>query len=165
MCVNQSILILSYKSTNKRRHKDGLTVYFTSIRFATENTPRTLLVSVASVVQKIIKTFYDAHFPNAEDRSPGRTPECPDSDILVIGGLLEYIGVDSEHSGYRRLKVELKTVFPCLPERSHFNRRRRNLSGASEVLRRVEGGGPCLFYCLYFAGKPGYNSRSGEVRT
>ena len=62
----------------------------------------------------------------------------PDSDILAIGWLLEYIGVsDSEHSGYRRLKVELKAVFPCLPERSRFNRRRRNLSAASEVLRQA----------------------------
>ena len=101
-----------------------------------KNTPRTLL-AVASVVQKIMKTLYDAHFPNAEERRPGRAPECPDSDILTIGWLLEYIGADSEHSGYRRLKVELKTVFPCLPERSRFNRRRRNLAGASEVLRRA----------------------------
>ena len=101
-----------------------------------KNTPRTLL-AVAGVVQKIMKTLYDAHFPNAENRRPGRNPDCPDSDILATGWLLEYIGADSEHSGYRRLKVELRTVFPCLPERSRFNRRRRNLSGASEVLRRA----------------------------
>ena len=89
-----------------------------------KNTPRTLL-GVAGVVQKIMKTLYDAHFPNAENRRPGRNPACPDSDILTIGWLLEYIGADSEHSGYRRLKVELQTLFPCLPERSRFNRRRR----------------------------------------
>ena len=101
-----------------------------------KNTPRTLL-SVAGVVQKIMKTLYETHFPNAEDRRPGRNPECPDSDILTLTGLLEYIGADSEHSGYQRLKVELQTLFPCLPERSRFNRRRRNLSGASEVLRQA----------------------------
>ena len=101
-----------------------------------KNTPRTLL-GVAGVVQKIMKTLYDAHFPNAEDRRPGRNPACPDSDILTIGWLLEYIGADSEHSGYRRLKAELQTLFLCLPERSRFNRRRRNLSTASEVLRRA----------------------------
>ena len=61
---------------------------------------------------------------------------------LISGGstiawLLEYIGADSEHSGYKRLKVELKTVFPCLPERSRFNRRRRGLSTASEVIRQA----------------------------
>ena len=101
-----------------------------------KNVPRTL-VAVASVVQKIMKTLYDAHFPNAENRRPGRNPECPDSDILAIGWLLEYIGEDSENAGYRRLKAELKTVFGSLPERSRFNRRRRNLSGASEVLRKT----------------------------
>ena len=101
-----------------------------------KNVPRTL-VAVASVVQKIMKTLYDTHFPDAENRRPGRNPECPDSDILAIGWLLEYITEDSENAGYRRLKAELKTVFGSLPERSRFNRRRRNLSGASEVLRRT----------------------------
>ena len=64
-----------------------------------KNTPRTLL-AVAGVVQNIMKTLYDTYFPNAEDRRPGRNPDCPDSDILAIGWLLEYIGADSEHSGY-----------------------------------------------------------------
>ena len=102
-----------------------------------KNVPRTLL-AVAGVVQKIMKTLYAAHFPDAEDRRPGRNPECPDSDILTIAWKpLEYIGADSEHSGYKRLKAELQTLFPCLPERSRFNRRRRNLSTASEVVRRA----------------------------
>ena len=101
-----------------------------------KNVPRTL-VAVASVVQKMMKTLYDFHFPDAEHRRPGRNPECPDSTLLAIGWLLEYIGADSENAGYRRLKAELKTVFGSLLERSRFNRRRRNLSGASEVLRRA----------------------------
>ena len=65
-----------------------------------KNTPRTL-VAVAGVVQQLMKTLYDVHFPNAEDHRPGRHPDCPDSDILAIAGLLEYIGADSEHSGYK----------------------------------------------------------------
>ena len=89
-----------------------------------KNVPRTL-VAVASVVQKIMKTLYDVHFPDAENRRPGRNPECPDSDILAIGWLLEYITEDSENAGYPRLKSALKTVFGSLPERSRFNRRRR----------------------------------------
>ena len=101
-----------------------------------KNVPRTL-VAVAGVVQQLMKTLYDAHFPDAEHRRPGRNPDSPDADILTIAWLLEYIGADSELSGYRRLKVELRTVFPCLPERSRFNRRRRNLWSASEVIRRT----------------------------
>ena len=41
-----------------------------------KNTPRTLL-GVAGVVQKIMKALYDAHFPNAADRRPGRNPDGP----------------------------------------------------------------------------------------
>ena len=84
-----------------------------------------------------MKTLYDTYFPNAEACRPGPNPNCPDSDILTIGGLLEYIGEDSELSGYQHIKATLKTVFPSLPERSRFNRRRRNLSIASEVIRRA----------------------------
>ena len=101
-----------------------------------KNKSRTLK-QVARVFQKMIKTLYEAHFPNAEARRPGPTPNCPDADILTVAWLLEYIGEDSENSGYRRIKAELKTVFPGLPERSRFNRRRRNLSTASEVIRQA----------------------------
>lgn len=102
-----------------------------------KNKPRTL-INVAGVVQQIMKTVYDVHFPNAEARRPGRNPKCPDADILTLAWLLEYIGVsDSEHAGYRRLKLELRTLFPSLPERSRFNRRRRNLRVASEVVRET----------------------------
>ena len=101
-----------------------------------KNKSRTLK-QVARVFQKMIKTLYEAHFPNAETRRPGPTPNCPDADILTVAWLLEYIGEDSENSGYRRIKAELKTVFPGLPERSRFNRRRRNLSTASEVIRQA----------------------------
>ena len=99
-----------------------------------KNKPRTLC-RVAQVFQKIMKTLYDTYFPNAEARRRGPNPNCPDSDILTIAWLLEYIGADSENSGYPRIIAELKTVFASLPERSRFNRRRRNLAAASEVIR------------------------------
>ena len=41
-----------------------------------KNTPLTLL-AVAGVVQKIMKTLYDAHFPNAEDADPGGIRSVP----------------------------------------------------------------------------------------
>ena len=87
---------------------------YTLQRYALQlkNTPRTLVVSVACVLQKMMKTLYDTHFPNAENRRPGRTPECPDSDILAIGWLLEYITENSENAGYPRLKAALKSLFP-----------------------------------------------------
>lgn len=109
---------------------------FTLQRYALQlkNQPRTLR-RVARVFQKIMKTLYDTYFPNAEARRRGRNPDAPDADILTVGWLLEYIAEDSENSGYRRIKAELKSVFPSLPERSRLNRRRRNLAPASEVIR------------------------------
>ena len=101
-----------------------------------KNKPRTLR-NVAEVFQKIMKTLYETCFPTAEAARRGPVPTCPDSDILAVAWLLEYIGADSERSGYPRLQAELKTVFPSLPERSRFNRRRRNLSGVSEAFRRT----------------------------
>ena len=61
-------------------------------------------VAVASVVQKIMKTLYEVHFPDAENRSPGRNPACPDSDLVAIRWLLEYITEDSETAGDPRQK-------------------------------------------------------------
>ena len=109
---------------------------YTLERYALQLKNKTRTLSrVARVFQKIMKTLYDTYFPNAEARRPGPNPDSPDSDILTIAWLLEYIGEDSESSGYQYLKAALKTVFPSLPERSRFNRRRRNLSLASEVIR------------------------------
>ena len=99
-----------------------------------KNNPHTLS-RVDRVFQKIMKTLYDTYFPNAAACDLGPNPDAPDSDILTIAWLLEHIGEDSERSGYQRIKAELKTVLPSLPERSRFNCRRRNLSAASEVIR------------------------------
>ncbi len=101
-----------------------------------KNQPRTRLTG-AGVVQKIIKTVYDAHFPNAADHRLGRNPDCPDADILTIVYLLEYIGVDNGNDRYPRLKEQLRGLFPSLLERSRFNGRRRNLMAASAVVRET----------------------------
>ena len=87
-----------------------------------------------------MKTLYEVYFPNAEAQRPGPNPDTPDSDILTIAGLLEYIGADSENSGYQRIKADLKSVFPALPERSRLNRRRRNQKQQyPEAFRKLHG--------------------------
>lgn len=101
-----------------------------------KNTPRTL-EAVARVCQKIMATLYDTYFPGAEALRPGPISQCPDSNILTIAWLLELIGKDSELAGYKLIKAQLGHLFPHLPERSRFNRRRRNLCYASEKLRRI----------------------------
>ena len=98
------------------------------------NKPRTL-EAVVCVCQKIMKMLYDTYFPSAEALRPGPMSRCPDSDILTIAWILELIGNDSELAGYKRITAELGHLFAYLPERSRFNRRRRNLCHASETLR------------------------------
>ena len=82
-------------------------------------------------------TLYDTYFPHAEALRPGPISRCPDSDIICITWLLELIGKDSENAGYKLIKAELSDLFLNLPERSRFNRRRRNLWYASEKLKRI----------------------------
>lgn len=101
-----------------------------------KNKARTL-ENVASVCQKIMATLYDHYFPAAETLRPGPVSPCPDSDILTIAWLLELIGKDSELSGYKLIQAQLGHLFRFLPERSRFNRRRRNLCSASEKLRCI----------------------------
>ena len=101
-----------------------------------KNKERTL-ENVAGVCQKIMATLYDHYFPGAEALRPGPISQCPDSDILTIAWLLELIGKDSELAGYKMIKAQVGHLFPHLPERSRFNRRRRNLCHASEKLRRI----------------------------
>ena len=93
--------------------------------------------AVAEVCKQIMATLYDAYFPGAEALRPGPKSRCPDSDILTISWLLELIGKDSECAGYKLVKAELSDLFSFLPERSRFNRKRRNLCHASEKLRQV----------------------------
>lgn len=101
-----------------------------------KNTERTL-EAVVSVCREIMATLYDFYFPGAEALRPGPTSRCPDSDILTLSWVLELIGKDSELSGYKLIKAQLGHLFPYLPERSRFNRRRRNLCHASEKLRLI----------------------------
>lgn len=110
--------------------KDTLEQYVMQLK----NTERTL-EDVARVCQKIIAKLYDTYFPAAEALRPGPISQCPDSDIITIAWLLELIGKDSELSGYKLIRAQLGHLFPHLPERSRFNRRRRNLCHASEKLR------------------------------
>ena len=92
---------LCYPISHQTKRDIRIDLQFTLQRYALQlkNQPRTLR-RVARVFQKIMKTLYDTYFPNAEARRPGRNPDAPDADILTVGWLLEYIGEDSENSGY-----------------------------------------------------------------
>jgi hypothetical protein len=69
-------------------------------------------------------------------KRPGPQPECSDSELMtmaIVGECREWdkeTNLLAEWQGYRHL-------FPVLPERSRFNRRRRNLMGALNHIRQM----------------------------
>lgn len=60
-------------------------------------------------------------------RRPGPAPACPDSEIITVALYQELIGDPREDHFYRLHKIELRSYFPYLPERSRYNRRKRAL--------------------------------------
>jgi hypothetical protein len=67
---------------------------------------------------------------------PGRSPECSDSELLTMA----IVGECREWDKETNMLAEWRTsphLFPILPERSRFNRRRRNLAVACNHIRQM----------------------------
>lgn len=67
---------------------------------------------------------------------PGPPPHCSDSELITIALVSECRGWDTETELLDHWQPYLD-MFPHFPERSRFNRRRRNLAPAINVLRRL----------------------------
>jgi hypothetical protein len=66
---------------------------------------------------------------------PGPQPECSDSELITIALVSECRGWDEETELLDHWKPYVD-MFPNFPERSRFNRRRRNLAQAINLIRR-----------------------------
>lgn len=70
-------------------------------------------------------------------RRPGPQPTgCSDSELLTMALVAECRGWDEETEAISQWQ-EYRDLFPHIPERSRFNRRRRNLAQAFNLLRRM----------------------------
>jgi Transposase DDE domain len=69
-------------------------------------------------------------------RRPGPAPECSDSELVTMVLVGECRGWDEETDLVRAWRAR-RDLFPVVPERSRFNRRRRALAPAINALRRV----------------------------
>jgi len=69
-------------------------------------------------------------------RRPGPAPDCSDSEVITIALVSECRGWDTETELLDHWTPYL-ALFPHFPERSRFNRRRRNLAQAINMLRRM----------------------------
>lgn len=66
----------------------------------------------------------------------GPAPECSDSELITLVLVGECRGWDLE-TEMLSYWAEHGDLFPCVPSQSRFNRRRRNLMGAINLIRQV----------------------------
>jgi hypothetical protein len=69
-------------------------------------------------------------------KRPGPRPECSDSELLAMALIGECRGWDGESEMLSHWQ-EHRDVFPVIPSQSRFNRRRRGLMQAFNLVRRV----------------------------
>jgi len=69
-------------------------------------------------------------------KRPGPRPDCPDSELLAMAWIGECRGWDVETEMLRQWQAH-RDLFPNIPTPSRFNRRRRGLMQAFNLIRRV----------------------------
>ena len=69
-------------------------------------------------------------------RRPGPKPTCSDSELIAISLIGECFGWDVETELLNHMQAH-RDKFPIIPEQSRFNRRRRNLMGVINEMRRM----------------------------
>jgi len=83
----------------------------------------------------IIDDLYRKYVPSCISNRRGPNSQCSDSEVLTISWIGEMFGIDSENSWLSFVRKNFSYMFPCIPERTRFNRRRRNLWKVTELLR------------------------------
>jgi hypothetical protein len=68
---------------------------------------------------------------------PGFESEFSDSEVIALALIAEMLGFDRESQFLSFMRHNYLPLFPKLPERSRFNRRRRNLALAINEVRRL----------------------------
>ena len=69
-------------------------------------------------------------------RRPGPKPACSDSELIAISLIGECLGWDVETELLSHMQAH-RDKFPIIPDQSRFNRRRRNLMGTINEMRRM----------------------------
>src|SRR5919199_5750600 len=69
------------------------------------------------------------------DHRPGYRSDFSDSEVLTLTLVAELIGMDEEKAFLAYVQRNHRALFPRLPERSRYNRRRRALAEATNRIR------------------------------
>lgn len=84
----------------------------------------TILTTIFTIVDDTLKA---PKFVSLLHRSSGPVPEMSDSEVITLALYEEIIGEPREDHFYRLYKDQLLPYFPCLIERSRYNRRKKAL--------------------------------------
>jgi len=87
-----------------------------------------------SIVKQSLQNVLDA---NGNLPKPGPEPKFSDAEVISLSLLSEAMMFDSENYLFKCLQKERQGTFAHLIERSRYNRRRKQLNGLTEKVRRV----------------------------
>jgi hypothetical protein len=90
---------------------------------------------LCTVVYFLVDEVFQCHIAPLDHR-PGPRSTFSDSEVLTVAIVAELISLDEERAMLGYLRRNHPTLFPQLPERSRYNRRRRALGEALNTTRR-----------------------------
>jgi Transposase DDE domain len=90
---------------------------------------------LCTTVYVLLDELYQAHVQPFDHR-PGPRAAFTESELLTITVVAELIGLDEETAILGYLRRNHASLFPLLPDRSRYNRRRRALGEALNRIRR-----------------------------
>ncbi len=90
---------------------------------------------LCTVVYVLVDEVFQCHIAPLDHR-PGPRSTFSDSEVLTVAIVAELISLDEERAMLGYLRRNHPTLFPQLPERSRYNRRRRALGEALNTTRR-----------------------------
>lgn len=91
------------------------------------------ILLVYTIIDDLYKQFIPA---SVSQRRNVNTAKMSDSEIITLSICGELVGIDSENAWYSFVKRNYRHLFPKLCSRTRFNRTRRALLQAAELLRQ-----------------------------
>src|SRR2546421_4001515 len=91
---------------------------------------------LCTYVYVLVDELYQA-LAAPHDQRPGPRSAFSESEAITLTLVAELLGLDAETKCLAYVQRNHRALFPLLPERSRYNRRRRALT---EVTNRIRGG-------------------------
>ena len=90
-----------------------------------------LCTYVYVTVDEVFQTYVQPH-----DQRPGPRSPFSESEVITLTLVAELVGLDDETVFLDYVNRNHRALFPLLPDRSRYNRRRRALGEAVNTIRR-----------------------------